>query len=808
MLIKVPLSWLKEYVDVTVSTAELAALLHMSGTEVDKIERPGDAWDRVWVGRIAALDRHPNADRLQLATVEYGRGRVKTVVTGATNLVVGAVVPYAETGSRLRDGHGDGAAFMTLEPRKVRGVMSEGMVCSAKELGLGDDHDGILLLDPALPVGAPLAEALGDPVLHLELQPNRPDCLGVVGVAREVAALLRTTLREPALAPVTYGTLPSTALDVRIEDPGCVRFTAAVLENVRLGPSPEWMQRRLAAAGMRPIDAIVDVTNYVMLEFGQPLHAYDARKLRGNALVARRATAGERLRTLDDVDRTLAATDLVIADAERPLGLAGVIGGEDSEISPATRTVALECASFEPRGIGRTATAHLATDVSAAARRFMWPLSADLPALGLARAVQLLTEHAGATLKGATDVYPAPRPRPSVSLPAADFKRVLGMDVSAAEARAALERLQFAVRSDGATLTVMPPAVRTDIAIPEDVVEEVARLVGYDRLPTTIPAGELPLHERHPLPELRERARDLLVGFGLTEIVAPSLIDPAWLEMLGVEGGIEALPPLRVENPTSVDRSAARTTLRASLLDAARRNLRQRAGVALFECAPVYLPRAKDLPEERQTLALVLAGQAEPARDGELWLARPRPYDLHDVRGVLDALAAGLGLQPKPGTEVPAPGLHPSRSRSVERGGVRVITFGQIDPRVAERWELPEATFLAEIDLAGMLEEVTPRVATAPSRYPAAYRDAAFVVEEQVGYGDLEREIRASQKSGLESVALLDVYRGPQAGQGKKSFAVRLVFRSDDGTLADADLEKAMRRIEGRLAHALGAVVR
>ncbi|MEA2661883.1 MAG: phenylalanyl-tRNA synthetase beta chain, partial [Chloroflexota bacterium] len=508
--IRVPLSWLREYVEARGSADEIGRGLHMSGTEVDRIERPGGGWEHVWVGRIASLEKHPNADNLQLATVEYGPGREKTVVTGAMNIKAGDVVPYAEVGAKLRDGHGDG--WLTLEPRKMRGIMSEGMVCSEKELGIGDDHEGILILDSTLTVGQPLADALGDPVLVLELQPNRPDCMGVVGIAREVAAVQRVALHEPKLAKLRYE-LDRALLDVRIDDPdGCPRFGAAYLEGVVVGPSPKWMQERLVAAGMRPIHNAVDITNYVMLELGQPLHAYDADRLKGRSLVARRARSGESLKTLDGVERILSPDVLVIADDERSLGIAGILGGEDSEIRPTTTRIALECASFEPRGIDRTAAKLGLSQQSAASARFRLALSPELVPLALARAVHLLVEHAGAKLVGAVDVYPAPRPRPNVRLKFSDIPRVLGVEIPREESLDALSRLGFQSAESKDTLVVTPPAIRTDIGIAEDIIEEVARIVGYDRIPVRIPDGPLPLHERHPLEALREPVRDRLGG--------------------------------------------------------------------------------------------------------------------------------------------------------------------------------------------------------------------------------------------------------------------------------------------------------
>ena len=806
MLIKVPLEWLREYVDIRVPIDELALKIHMSSTEVKGIERPW--WDdNVRVGRVEKLEKHPNADKLQLATVEYGEGRRKVVVTGATNLSVGAIVPFADEGAEIIDGHT--GERTTLRGKPMRGIKSEGMVLSAKELGLGEDHDGIQLLDPKLPVGALLREVLGETILALDVQPNRPDCLGIVGVAREVAALLATALREAALDPLTTRT--PEGLDVRIEDPeACPRFAAALLRNVRIGPSPAWLQGRLVAAGMRAIDNVVDITNYVMLELGQPLHAYDHRELRGGALVARRARSGETLRTLDGVDRVLPDGTLVIADEERALGVAGIMGGESSEIRQDTTTVALECASFEPRGIGRTATrlGLRGSSGSAAARRFAWELSPDLVQLALARAVRLLREHAGAELVGVVDRYPRPRARVNVRMRFSDVPRVMGIEISPEETLDILRRLQFEAAADRDTLVATPPAVRTDIAIAEDVVEEVGRIAGYDRLPMRIPDGPLPLHERHPLEEFRERARDGLAGFGLQEIVAYSLIDPGWLSQLTADGSPLAPEPLRVTNPTTVAQSVARPTLRPSLLDTARRNLRNREGIAIFEIAPVYLPRRGDLPEERWTIGVLLAGNAEPVRDGETWLATPRPWDIRDLKGFFDALAELLHVSHPPAEPASAPGLHPGRSIAFAHDGATRLVAGQLDPRVAERWELPLATFVGEIDLAWWHAASRRPEAKAPPRYPPALRDLAIVVDEATPYRHVVREIHAAAPELLESASLLDLYRGPQAGPGKKSFAFRLVFRSATGTLSEGDVARAMKRVVGRLEHALGAAIR
>jgi phenylalanyl-tRNA synthetase beta chain len=808
--IRVPVSWLREYVDIPVSPDDLAERLHMAGVEVDHVERSGSWDDKVWVSRIQGLEKHPNADKLQLATVEYGDGRRKTVVTGAFNIEVGDVVPYAESGAELVDGHT--GERTVLRPKPMRGIVSEGMVLSAKELGLGEDHDGILHLDKALKVGSLLRDALGETVIAFEIAPNRPDALSVLGIAREASAILGSAFRHPAVEPLHFALDPA-LLVVRIEDDqACPRFSAAYLTGAKIGTSPAWMQERLRAAGMRPIDAVVDITNYVMLETGQPLHAYDADRLRGRTLVARLARHNETLRTLDGVDRILRPSDLVIADEDRTLGLAGIMGGEDSEIRATTTTIALECANFEPRRTRRSADAHRlsGSSGSAAARRFSLDLSPELVPLALARAVHLLREHAGATLVGATDVYPRPRALPNVRLRFSDIHRVLGADVARDEAVDALRRLGFAHAELGDQLVVTPPAIRTDIGIPEDIVEEVARIVGYDRIPVRVPTGVLPLHERHPLEQLRERVRDALVGFGLQETISYSLIDPAWLGRLTADGSAIAPEPLAISNPTSVAQSVLRPTLRASLLDTATRNLRHRKGVALFEIDPIYLARPGDLPEERWTIGILLAGQAEPVREAETWLTPDREWDWHDILGVTRGLADALRLGPfDDQTRRPAAGLHPVRSMSLMHQGRTAFTLGQLDPRVAEMWEVPGSTYIAEIDLASLLAVRRPPTGVAPPKYPAALRDIAFVIDESVGWADVRTEIEASgAKSGVESVALRDLYRGPQAGEGKKSFAVRVVFRSATGTLSDAEIDRAVSRIEGRLRHRFGAELR
>lgn len=811
--VRLPLSWLREHVDVDVPVRDLAHQLTMAGVETQaRLEREAE-WERIWVGRVSRLERHPNADRLLLATVEYGQGE-RTVVTGATNLKQGDVVAYAEVGAALIDGRT--GERVRLEPRTMRGVRSEGMVCSERELGLGEDHEGILVLDGTLRVGAPLAEALGEPLLVAELSPNRSDCLGVVGIAREAAVLRRRPLRElpvdafPAAEPKDFS--------VRIEDPaGCPRYAAAFLRGVKVGPSPDWMQRRLLAAGMRPINVVVDVTNYVMLETGQPLHAFDRRHLRGAAIVVRRARPGERIRTLDDVDRALDPSVLVIADAERAVALAGIIGGEDSEISPATTEVVLEVASFEPRGIGRTATAlglH-GSEGSAAARRFAWDLSPELVAIALRRALRLLREHAGAEVQGAFDIYPGQRDVANVRVRFSDFARLLGVELPRADVVDALLRLGFGHAEDGDALVVTPPPWRTDVSIAEDVVEEAARIIGYERIPLRIPEGPLPVHERHPLEELRERVRDALVGLGLQEVVSYPLIPPHWIADASPDGVAAGPQPLRVTNPISLDQSVLRTTLEPSLLDTARRNLRWTPGVALFEIAPAYLPRPAGPPrpgelpaEERWGAGIVLAGRDSGEGAPRHWLeGEARGFDLHDLTGIIEGLATTLGLD-LPDLDPGAEGLHPVRSAQATAGERVVVRLGQAHPAVAERWGLPAGTYFAWLDLAFLLDRQRPATGLLPTRFPTADRDLAVVVAEGVSWRAVRDEARSAAGAELASLALLDVYRGPQTGEGRKSFAMRFIFQSETGTLSDEQIDRLMRRVVGRLKNKVAATVR
>ncbi len=639
---KIPLKWLEDYVPLTLPVAELAERLTLAGLEVSgvrligvpppeglrvKSEEAGPVWDRekIVVAQVLSVAKHPNADKLKLPTVDYGQGRTKKMVTGAPNLHVGDAgqkVILALAGSVLYDGHATPKKLSELKPGNIRGEPSDAMVCSSFELGIDDEHEGIILLEDDAPVGAPLVDFMGDVVLELEVTPNLARCLSLIGVAREVAALTGQTLKLPPHVVQATGEPVEGQVRVIIDDPKLSsRYAAVLLKGVKIGPAPGWMQRRLTYAGMRPISNVVDITNYVMLEWGQPLHAFDYDALRRRAggkaptITVRPARAGEVLKTLDGVDRRLTPEMLVIADDAGPVALAGVMGGAETEVSAATTNVLLESANFDFLNIRRTIKAlNLPSEAS---MRFSRGIHPELVKPAAERAAELMRQHAGATVcRGIVDVYPA-RPAPQVvELRMAEVRRILGMDFPADEAARLLRALEFRVeRAGGDVLIVSAPPHRLDIQEgPADLIEDLARLHGYDRLPATLLAERLPPQTGNPALEFEERVRDLLVGAGLQETINYALTTPEREELLGVK----PTEYVRLLNPISSERSVMRQSVLASVLDAAAANLRHTADVRLFEIGHIYIPRpGARLPEEPRRLAVVLCGRRTPDFWGE-----------------------------------------------------------------------------------------------------------------------------------------------------------------------------------------------
>ena len=833
---KVPLKWLADYVAVDLPrAAELVERLTLAGLEVAgsqvfglpmpeglrvKAEDAGPVWDRekIVIANVVRVEKHPDADKLKLPVVEYGEGRVKTLVTGAPNLAVGDAgikVVLALTGSVLFDGHATPKVLRELKPTKIRGVPSDAMVCSSFELGIDEEHEGIILLEAEAPVGMSAADFLGDIVIEIDVLPNMARCLSMLGVAREVAALTGQAVRYPSHDIQATGAPIRGQVTVEIEDsPLCCRYAAALLKDVKIGPAPGWMTRRLGYAGMRPINNVVDVTNYVMLEWGQPLHAFDYDKLVARAagkaptIFVRPARAGEMLKTLDNVERKLTPDMLVIADTAGPIALAGVMGGAETEVSQGTTNVLLESASFDFVSIRRTMRAlNLPSEAS---QRFSRGIHPELVKPALERAAELLRLHAGATVcQGVVDNYPAPPAPQVIELKRSEIRRILGTDLPLNDAARLLKSLEFAVETASAdTLKVTVPPHRLDIqAGAADLIEEIARLSGYDKLPATLLSDRLPPQSGNPELAFEEKVRDLLVDAGLQECITYSLTTPEKETPLH----LPEAPYVELLNPISAERRVMRHSVLAGLLDVAAANLRHTDDVRLFEVGAVFLPRAgAKLPDEPRRVAVVLSGKRQPDFWGEAAAAPNAALDFFDLKGVVEVLATALHL---PGvTYQPSAwaALHPGRCALLKAGEKEIGNFGVLHPKVAEAYELGgKQVLVAELDVEALRAALPPRFQYTPvPRFPAALRDVALVVAEEVTAERIATEIRAAGAGLLRGVRLFDLYRGDKIGAGHKSLAYALTYQADERTLTDKEVDKAHKKIEDRLKHVLKAQIR
>ena len=756
---RVPMSWLREYVRVDATAEEIAARLSVSTSEVERISRrgvPGDL-SLFRVGKVLEADKHPNADRLQLTRVDVGEAQPYQIVCGAWNFGAGATVAVALPGATLPNG-------LTLERRKLRGETSEGMILAEDEVDLGTDHDGIMLLDDALEAGTPLADVLplADDVLELETTPNRPDLLSIYGVAREVAALFGGELADwPGTEPPRGG---DERIDIAIDDyEGCPRYVGRLFRDVRLGESPMWMKARISAAGMRPISNVVDITNYVMLALGNPLHAFDHDTLAGGRIVVRRAASGEQIRTLDGQLRDLDPRDLVIADGERAVAIAGIMGGEETEVTETTTNVLLEAANFEPVSLLHTSERlGLRTEGSNRWEKGVDPYLAEHAAR---LATQLLVELSGAHWVGAGDVHADLPERPRVELRPARVDALLGLDVPQQRKDEILEGLGFE-RDNG---TVVVPTWRArDVTREIDLVEEIARFE-LDNVPFTLPLRREVAGRLTPAQQLRRVVEDVLVGCGLDEAYTPSLVasDP--------DAGA-----LRLPLPLTSDQSVLRTTLLPSLIAAAERN--REVGndrIALFEIARVYLPSGAELPDEHWSIAGVVEG------------------GYAEAKGVVDTLLSALKIEPRY-RRGEQPLLHPGKTASFDAGCV-----GEVHPGVARGW----AAF--ELDLDALARIVPQRVLYEDViTFPSVLQDLAFVVDEEVAAADLMEAMREAAGAELRGVSVFDEYRGAQLGEGKRSLAFRVAFGSAERTLTDEEAAAIRARIVEALADRFGAEIR
>ena len=782
---KVPLSWLKQYVDVDLPAQDLAHRLTMAGIEVGEVEVIG-GWSEVFVGHVTGVRPHPNADRLRLCVVSTGFEDLE-VVCGAPNVAVGQNICFAKVGANIYNTHTE--RHEVLEAAKIRGVESQGMICSAVELGLGDDHSGIIELPEDAPVGALLDDYMGDTVLDLELTPNRLDCLSVLGVAHEVAALTGKTVKEPETNYKEAGAPITEQIDISVGSPElCRRYTASLLQGVKIGPSPQWLQDRLTRAGLRPINNVVDVTNFVMLEYNQPLHSFDYDLIKDATVIVRRARPDEMLTTLDGVERKLTVENLVIADANDAIGIGGVIGGANSEISVNTVNVLLESATFDGTNNRETAqTLGLRTE---ATLRFEKGLRPELAPIALRRATGLIQEVAGGTVApGIVDVLSDEgADAPVVPLTGEKIRRMLGMEVDQKRVQETLDALGFTWESAGEfELKVTVPYWRNDVNIEEDLVEEVVRTIGYDSVPTTMLSSSIPFQQPVPVMGLRDQIKDLLASEGIQEVINYPLVTLQQLEQ--VEQLDPANLPMRVTNPMSADREYLRTTLRASLLATLAANQGHGAGpFRLFEAGRVFWPREGDLPDERETVAGVLAGlRHEPS-----WLEDDSLLDFYDAKGVVELVLNRLGVL---ATYEPSddPSFHPGRCAVIKVEDAVIGVVGEVHPVVMDRLGL-ESPQVAAFELY-----LGPILAALPDgqqqfeplpRYPSATRDLALVMPTDVDAGQVTRLILRHR--GVDRADLFDIYAGENLAEGTKSLAFHVYFQARDRTLTNEEVNRSL----------------
>ncbi|MFC1916326.1 phenylalanine--tRNA ligase subunit beta [Chloroflexota bacterium] len=799
---KIPLKWLKEFIDGSLSPAELAEKLTMAGIETEVTQTTSGKWENIVIGQIVAINPHPNADRLLLPTVDLGTEQ-QTVVCGAPNLRNGDKIAFARIGAELIDGHT--GQLSRLKSAKVRGIESSGMVCSEKELGISDSHEGIMVLPPDAPVGTPLVEYLGDIIFNLEVTPNRPDCLSVTGIAREVAALTGQRLHLPEISYEESTSSIDQQISVEIADPDlCPRYCASLLTGVKIAESPPWMQQRLLACGMRPINNIVDITNYVMLELDQPLHAFDHDKIKDKKIIVRRARAGETIVSLDSVERTLSRDMLVIADKERAVAIAGVMGGANSEVTEGTTSILLEAASFNPASIHYTGQ-HLSLP-SEACMRFERGIRAELTLPALKRATQLMIQLAGGkAARGMVDVFPGKQADEPISLSVDKTKQLLGIEFNLDQIVATLTSLGFECKPGSATAEVLvtTPYWRSDIQQAVDLIEEVARIIGYDKIPMTMLSEPLPRQNPNHSLMLKQKIRNSLAGYGFQEVITYSLTGRQMLQKLTPKASPVEPVPLRVTNPMTVEQEYLRPTLRANLLVALTENRKHEdSGIRLFELGKIYLPRPKDLPGEPEALCGLLSG----ARLEKSWHSDGDLLNFFDTKGVVESLLKQLGVEAsfRPGDDE---SLHPTKQAAIFIGDKRLGVIGELHPEVAQAFDISETAHLFEINVTELLPAIIGHKMFQPiPRFPTTIRDIALIVDRGISHQQVLDIIKSSAL--VNQVTIFDVYSGGQVPAGKKSLAYRITYQSPTHTLTDEEADQAQQQILSKLSKQLGATLR
>lgn len=809
---KVSIQWLSQYVDMNgITAADLAERMPRTGIEVDGVESRNIGVQGVVVGYVKSREKHPDADKLSVCIIDAGQAEDLQIVCGAQNVAAGQKVPVALIGAKLP---GD----FQIKRAKLRGVESQGMICSAKELGMNDKllpkelQEGILVLPEDAPIGSDILELLGlnDDVLELDLTPNRSDCLSMLGVAYEVGAIFGRDVKLPEAGAglVSSGTEASKQISVQVSHTEhCSHYAARLIEGVVIGPSPLWIQNRLMAAGVRPINNVVDITNFVMLEYGQPLHAFDADKLANGNIDVRLACEGERIVTLDDVDRALEPHMLLITDGEKPVALAGVMGGANSEVTTNTSRILLESAKFAGSVVRRTSRQlGLRSEASLRFEKEVNP-EAVIPALN--RAAALMCDYAGGKVADGIVEAGSGTPTPAtIDVTVDRINQYLGTSLSTEEVASIWDRLHFSYKAVGGagSFQVIVPSRRGDITRDVDLIEEVARLYGYDQIPVTLMNGVTTPGALSKGQAVRRTLRRLLTDSGVNEAVTYSLTHPTLSDQFS--GRLGGGPSVALAMPMSEERSVLRTSLLPHLMEAAVYNRnRSNEDVALFEIGTVFVTEETSiskLPQETYMLALLLMG----SRQGTHWTGKSSPVDFYDLKGIVDKALAFLGIREVTFKVAQPAGYHPGRTADILVDGRSIGTIGQLHPALQRDKDLGD-TYVAEIELAAVFELAElDIVCRSLPRYPAVTRDAAVVVNRSVPSGDLQQSARTAAGELLESIEVFDVYVGDRLGADKKSIALSLVYRHPDRTLTDEDVTAAHARVIEALEQTHGAELR
>ncbi|WP_419516413.1 phenylalanine--tRNA ligase subunit beta [Megamonas funiformis] len=809
---QVSIKWLKDYIDFTETPEQLADKLTMAGIPVENVVDPGEGLEKVVTGRIEKLEPHQNSDHLQICTMNVGLAENIIIVTGAQNVAEGQVVPVAMVGAHLPNG-------MKISKGKLRGVASNGMLCSAQELKLDleklpeEQKTGIFILPSDTPVGIPAKDVLGlnDVVLEFELTANRADCFSVFGLVREIAAI---TGNKPHFPEIKVNEDDNTKLNdifsVEIADPDlCSRFSTRMLKNVKIGPSPEWMQQRLEGAGIRSINNVVDVTNFVMIELGHPMHAYDYDKITGKKLIARRAVEGEELHTLDDTSRKAKGEMLVIADSEKAAGLAGIMGGFETEITDTTITVVLESADFYGPCIRRTARAcGLSSEASG---RFERGVDSETTIKALDRAAQLLQEMGACTIcEGIVDVYPNPKQANYVTFTPEQINNHLGTNIAKDVMLNIITSVGFDVTKDeNDEITVKVPSWRNDVTCMADISEEIARLHGFDKIKSTLPNGVSMQGTQSAKQTFIDKVKASLSSQGLYETISFALTNEETFNKLNIPQDSPLRKAVPIMNPLSDEYPLVRTTLLSSIFDNLARNLaRKNDDVALFEVGSVFFPKAlpvTELPDEVVKIAGAITGR----RNAQGWNQTNDMVDFYDAKGIIEELLANLRVTRytvEAGTHY---AMHPGKTALFKKGRDVIATVGEVHPAVLSAYGITKPVYIFELDATTVMKYMAKDLKyKALPKYPATSRDLAMLVDVDVNAADIEKAMTKAAGQNLTQITLFDVYTGKQVEEGKKSLAFSLTFQSNDKTLTDAEIDPAIEKIVAKLQKDFNANLR